>query len=117
MALRFGSIPRVSAGQTVIKQQQATEMPQFLISSLLVLAVAATTSIADENPRFKITTQRDNDPVDLKNEKDNVAFSVHSPFGISNAVVRRPTNPGPLGPAEVEHRGSPQASSRVGARG
>lgn len=64
-------------------------MPHFLISWLLILAVAATTAIADDTPPFKITTKRDNDRVDVKTEKDKVAFSVHSPFGISNAVIER----------------------------
>ncbi len=60
-----------------------------MISWLLVLAIAVTTANADENPPFKITTKRDNDRVDVKTDKDNVTFSVHSPFGISNAVIER----------------------------
>lgn len=63
-------------------------MPHFLISGLLVLAVAVTTA-ADDLPLFKITTKRDNDRVEVKIEKDKVVFSVHSPFGISNAVIER----------------------------
>lgn len=43
---------------------------------------------ADETPPFKITTKRDNDRVNVKSEKGKV-FSVHSPFGISNAVIER----------------------------
>lgn len=63
-------------------------MSHILISGLLVLAVAVTTTIADE-PQFKITTKRDNDRVEVKAEKDKVIFSVHSPFGISNAAIER----------------------------
>lgn len=58
-------------------------MPHFLISWLLVLAVAVTTADADENPPFKI------DRVEVKAEKDKVVLSVHSPFGISYAVIER----------------------------
>lgn len=64
-------------------------MTHILIPALLLLTVAATTAIADDTPPFKITTKRDNDRVDVKTEKDKVAFSVHSPFGISNAVIER----------------------------
>lgn len=64
-------------------------MPYILIPALLVLTVEATTAIADDTPPFKITTKRDNDRVVVKTEKDKVAFSVHSPFGISNAVIER----------------------------
>ena len=65
-------------------------MTHFSISGLLVLAVAAiTTATADDTPPFKITTKRDNDRVEVKTEKDKVVFSVHSPFGISSAVIER----------------------------
>lgn len=64
-------------------------MPHILIPALLVLSVAATTAIADDTPPFKLRTKRDNDRVDVKTEKDKVAFSVHSHFGRSNAVIER----------------------------
>lgn len=65
-------------------------MPHFLIPGLLVLTVAVTSAAAaDGTPPFKITTKRDNDRVEAKTEKDKVVFSVHSPFGISNAVIER----------------------------
>jgi hypothetical protein len=62
-------------------------MAHFLISGLFVLAVAVTTA-ADETP-FKITLKRDNDKVEVKVEQEKTVFSVHSPFGISNAVIER----------------------------
>jgi hypothetical protein len=64
-------------------------MSHYLISWLLVLTVAVTTSNADENPPFKIATKRENDRVEVKAEKDKVVLSVYSPFGISNAVIER----------------------------
>lgn len=42
-----------------------------------------------EDPRFTITTQRDNDKVEVKAEKQTTIFSVHSPFGISQALIER----------------------------
>lgn len=54
---------------------------------VLMLAIAATTANADESHAFRIMTKRDSDRVVLKAEKDAVVFSVHSPFGISNAVI------------------------------
>jgi hypothetical protein len=62
-------------------------MTNFLACGLLVLAVAVST--AADKPLYKITTKRDNDKVEVKTEKDKVIFSVHSPFGISNAVIER----------------------------
>jgi hypothetical protein len=64
-------------------------MSNFPAPGLLVLAVAATTAAADDTPPFKITTRRDNDKVEAKVEKGKVTFSIHSPFGISQAVIER----------------------------
>ena len=64
-------------------------MRHFLISGLLFLAVAVTTTTADDTPPYKITTKRDNDRVEVKAEKDKVVFIVKSPFGISNAAIER----------------------------
>lgn len=64
-------------------------MSNYLTSVLLVLTVAVATSNGDNTPPFKITTKRDNDRVEVKAEKDKGAFSVHSPFGISHAVIER----------------------------
>jgi hypothetical protein len=64
-------------------------MSHFLISGLLVLAVAVMTASADDTSPFKITTKRDTDRVEVKAEKENVVFSVHSPFGISHAAIER----------------------------
>lgn len=56
---------------------------------ILLLANAIATTTADDSPPFKITTKRDNDRVEVKAEKDKTILSVHSPFGISNAVIER----------------------------
>ncbi len=64
-------------------------MTRFLIPGLVVLAIAVTTAVGDDTPPFKITTKRDNDRVEAKSEREKATFSVHSPFGISNAVIER----------------------------
>lgn len=67
-------------------------MSDLLPSGFLVLAVAATNGVTagdDKQPPFKITTKRENDRVEVKVEKDKSIFSVHSPFGISHAVIER----------------------------
>jgi len=64
-------------------------MPHFVHSGFLILAVIATAIAADGVPMFKITTKRDSDRVEVKAEMGRVILSVHSPFGISNAVVER----------------------------
>lgn len=63
-------------------------MTNYLISGLLVVAIAATAA-ADDKPPFKITTRRDNDTVEIRVDKEKTAFIVKSPFGISNAVIER----------------------------
>ena len=69
-------------------------MSHYLACGLLTLAsVAAITSAVtaddDKQPPFKITTKRDNDRVKVKSEKGKTTFSIHSPFGISQAVIER----------------------------
>lgn len=62
-------------------------MSNSFVFGLLVPFVWVVT--ADDMPPFKITTKRDNDRVDMQVEKDQAVFSVHSPFGISQAVIER----------------------------
>ena len=52
-----------------------------------VLSTGGTNAVNE--PQFKITTKRDNDKVEVKVENDKSVFSVHSPFGISQAVIER----------------------------
>lgn len=59
------------------------------VLTVLMLALAATTTVADDTPPFKITTKLDNDRVEVKAEKDKTIFSVHSPFGIRQAMIER----------------------------
>src|SRR5262249_9002983 len=40
-------------------------------------------------PKFKITTRRKEDSVEVRAEKDRTVFSVKSPFGVSQAVIER----------------------------
>jgi hypothetical protein len=55
------------------------------------LLVAAGGLAADDEPptKFKVTTKRKDDAVDVRAEKDRAVFSVKSPFGISQAVIER----------------------------
>jgi len=65
-------------------------MSHFMASGLLVLAVlAAATAGDDKTPPFTITTKRDDDRVEVKGDQDKTIFLVHSPFGISQAVIER----------------------------
>ena len=47
------------------------------------------TQAKDESPRFKITTKRDDDRVQITVEQEKSVLSVHSPFGIGQAVIER----------------------------
>ena len=64
-------------------------MSKLLTIGLLVLAVTAMTAAGDDKPQFKIMTKRDTDKVEVKIEKDKTVFNVHSPFGISQAMIER----------------------------
>ncbi len=68
---------------------QRTVISLLLICGLLAMAVGVTSARADKGPSFNITTRRDSDQVIAKAEHDKVTFSVHSPFGISNATIER----------------------------
>ncbi len=43
----------------------------------------------EPSAKFEIMTKRDTDKVEVKIEKDKTVFNVHSPFGISQAVIER----------------------------
>lgn len=64
-------------------------MTDLLTSGLLALALAVTTAAAGDPPPLKATTKRADDQVDVKTEKGKATISVHSPFGISQAVIER----------------------------
>lgn len=62
------------------------------ITVLMGLAVLSGMFVAAGDrklPQFKITTKRDTDKLEVRSEKEKTVFSVHSPFGISNAVIER----------------------------
>jgi hypothetical protein len=62
---------------------------RHVLNVLRMATLTAAMSDGDDIPPFKITTKRDDDRVEMKAGKDKVAFSVHSPFGISHAVIER----------------------------
>ena len=59
------------------------------------MAIAVTTAAGDDSPPFKIQTKRNDDNVRIKVEKDKTVFSIRSPFGISQAVIRRASDTWP----------------------
>jgi len=62
------------------------------IASLLLPAFVGLTNIATaygDDPPFRITTKRGNDKAEVKVEKGKATVSIHSPFGISQAVIER----------------------------
>lgn len=56
----------------------------------VLLVAAGSLAADDEQPtKFKVTTKRKDDAVEVRAEKDRTVFSVKSPFGISQAVIER----------------------------
>jgi len=68
-------------------------MSHFLAIAFLILpGTLGLTNIVTaygDDPRFIITTKRDDDKADIKVENDKATVSIHSPFGISQAVFER----------------------------
>ena len=82
------------------------------------IAVAGHGDAPQHQPtRFKITTKRKDDSVEVKAEKDRTVYGVKSPFGISQAVIERQQDPlagrrgtaaafeGPGGPPGLQRQG------------
>lgn len=64
-------------------------MFRCLIVAQFVVAMTIRPACAEDLLPFKITTQRENDCVEVKAEKDQATFSIRSPLGISRAVIER----------------------------
>jgi hypothetical protein len=59
-------------------------------TSLAILALDGVTPAADfPGPKFKVTTRRKDDGVEVRADKDKAVFDVKSPFGISQATIER----------------------------
>jgi hypothetical protein len=62
----------------------------FVVLAVLVGLSGMAVAGHGEKPRkFKITTKRADDKVEVKSDKDRTLFIVKSPFGISHAVIER----------------------------
>jgi hypothetical protein len=64
--------------------------------SLAVLLIVSGIALADDGDapkdqpaKFKITTKRKDDSVEVRSDKDQTVFAVKSPYGISQAVIER----------------------------
>ena len=77
-----------------------TIMSHTLALAVLMVFMGISNTVTawdDKPPTFNVTTKRDNDKVDVKVEKDQTVFSIHSPFGISQAVIERTEEKWPEG--------------------
>ena len=67
-------------------------MKGFLVLLLVISGIAVAgggDALQDQPARFKITTRRKDDGVEVRADKDKALFTVKSPFGISHAVIER----------------------------
>ena len=60
-----------------------------LVLKLLTAVGMSLTHGADPSPQFKITTKRDTDKIVVTVDKQRTLFDIHSPSGISHAVIER----------------------------
>jgi hypothetical protein len=58
-------------------------------AAIFVLAAAVLLAAEGDPPRFKITTKKLDDTVEIRADKDKTLFVVKSPSGISQAVIGR----------------------------
>ena len=63
-------------------------MMQCLVIFFVAFLNVGCASAADESP-FNITTKRDDDKTEVTVRNDKAVISVHSPVGISQAVIER----------------------------
>jgi hypothetical protein len=57
---------------------------------LLLVGLLPTSILADDSDtKFRVTTKRKDDTVEVQAEKDKTLFLIKSPFGISHAVIER----------------------------
>jgi hypothetical protein len=68
---------------------RGAEIVSHILTSLSLIAIAATTAVADDTSLFTITTKRNDDRAEVRSDKGQTIFSIHSPFGISSAVIER----------------------------
>jgi hypothetical protein len=65
-------------------------IPVFVLFIFSGSALAYDGDVPSDQPaRFKITTKRKDDTVEVQAEKDKALFIIKSPFGISQAVIER----------------------------
>jgi hypothetical protein len=59
------------------------------LPALLLFGIAAIADAGDPPAKFKITTKRKDDTVEVRADKQKTLLVVKSPFGISQAVIER----------------------------
>jgi hypothetical protein len=64
-------------------------LPLTVLLAVSVTALAGDGDAKDQPPRFKVTTKRQDDRVEVRAEKGKTVFAVKSPFGIGRAVIER----------------------------
>jgi hypothetical protein len=77
------------AGQKKEIARRDGPMKAAFVVLVLLVGASAVAVASDPPPKFKITTKRKDDAVEVRAEKDRTVFSVKCPFGISQAVVER----------------------------
>src|SRR5262249_48907482 len=89
-----GRVPRPPAGRPAGQAEGPSQRRSMKIGliSLVVLLVICRIAVGDDGDapkdqpaKFKITTKRKDDSVEVRADKDKTVFAVKSPFGISQA--------------------------------
>jgi hypothetical protein len=60
----------------------------FIVTFAVVVNIGCAHDVGD-SPQFKVTTKRDNDIVEVQIQHGKAVVSIHSPFGISQAMIER----------------------------
>ena len=59
------------------------------VPAVILFGIAAIVTAGDPPSKFKITTKKKDDTVEVRADKDKALFVVKSPFGISQVVIER----------------------------
>ncbi len=77
------------AGQEKETARRDGPMKAAFVALVLLVSAGGLALACGQPAKFKITTKRKDDAVEVRAEKGKTVFSVKSPFGISQAVIER----------------------------
>jgi hypothetical protein len=79
----------VHLNQASVNYHMTSRRYSLSLVTAMICLLSGLNLFADPPPTFKLTTKRDTDKVVVSVVKQKTLFDIHSPFGISQAVIER----------------------------